>query len=205
MHFKLTEEIIALSVSKFWEQAKLEWNFDYLYVAEEVQTCLCGHYPIRNICVITNHKNDERTQVGNCCVNKFLGIENGNKILDAIKRLKADPEKSMGADVLEYLMQKQVISDWDYEFYTDTIRKRVLSTKQLEHRERINQKLIDFTSGETATMMSKIDRILKWSEDQEDFDTGFVDSVKRSCQRNGKLTTNQEKALDKIILGFKIK
>lgn len=56
MHYKLTEEIINLSESDQWDFAKLEWNFEFAYYAGEPQSCLCGHYPIRNICVIKNRK-----------------------------------------------------------------------------------------------------------------------------------------------------
>lgn len=103
MHYKLTDEIIKLSVSSYWNDAKLEWNFEYAYQSEEPQTCLCGHYPIRNICVIRNQDNSNETEVGNCCINKFLGIEEGNKIFTSISRLKEDITKSMSAEVLDYL------------------------------------------------------------------------------------------------------
>jgi hypothetical protein len=149
MHYKLTEEIIKLSNSKIWDTAKVEWNFEYAYYNEELQTCLCGHYPIKNICVIKNVQNKKETEIGNCCVNKFLGIKDGNKIFTAIKKLKNDKSKSMGSDVLEYLRNKKVLTDFDYKFYSDTVRKRKLTEKQITQRERINQKLIDFTSSES--------------------------------------------------------
>jgi hypothetical protein len=31
MYYKLTEEILKLSVSKYWDSAKFEWNFDSAY------------------------------------------------------------------------------------------------------------------------------------------------------------------------------
>jgi len=204
MHFNLSQEIINRSVSKHWDTAKLEWNFEYLYVSEDFQTCLCGHYPIRNICVIRNLKNSQSTEVGNCCVNKFLGIESGNKILDSLKRLKIDLEKSMSVEVLDYLRDKKVITKWDYKFYGDTRRKRIMSEKQLEHRKRINQKLIDLCSGETASAMGKILNVLSWAQDRSDFETGFVDSLRSVCERGGKLTEKQLKSLDNIITRFKI-
>jgi hypothetical protein len=45
MQFTLTNEIIKLSVSQYWETAKDEWNFEFAYQCEDFQTCLCGHYP----------------------------------------------------------------------------------------------------------------------------------------------------------------
>ncbi|SDT66750.1 hypothetical protein SAMN05216490_4729 [Mucilaginibacter mallensis] len=204
MHFKLTEEIIKLSVSKYWEIAKNEWDFDYAYQSEEFQTCLCGHYPIKNICVIKNDKNGNETEVGNCCINKFLGIEKGNKIFDSINRLKDDISKSLSAEVLEYLFEKNVITEFEYEFYSDTLRKRVLSEKQMSIREKINKKFLDFTSYETNTFLNRINMVLKWSEDNKWFDRKFVDSLKRDCERKGTLSEKQSSALENIIKKMKI-
>lgn len=204
MHFNLTNEIIKLSVSDYWDTAKLEWNFEYAYQSEESQTCLCGHYPIKNICVIKNTENDNESEVGNCCINKFLGIEKGNKIFDSIKRLKDDLSKSMSAEVLEYLNDKKVISEFEYDFYTDTLRKRVLSQKQLDIRERINQKLLDFTSYEANSVFSRINMVIKWADNNKWFDTTFIQSLKQSCEGKGKLTDNQSQALENIIKKLKI-
>lgn len=204
MHYKLTEEIIKLSNSDYWDTAKNEWNFEYAYSSEELQTCLCGHYPIKNICVLKNTENRNETEVGNCCVNKFLGIDEGNKIFTSIKRLKEDITKSMSLEVLEYLNKKKVLSDFDYSFYSDTIRKRKLSEKQLNIRKRINQKLINFTSYEANSNFSRINLVLKWAEDNTWFDTAFISSLKQNCERKGKLSEKQSIALENIITKLKI-
>lgn len=204
MHYKLTQEIIKLSESDYWHSAKNEWNFEYAYYSDELQRCLCGHYPIKNVCVIKNTINNRHTEVGNCCVNKFLGIDEGNKIFTSIKRLKEDPTKSMSPEVLEYLFNKKVLTDFEYKFYLDTIRKRKFSYKQLEIRKKINQKLIDFTSYESNSNFSRINLVLKWAEENTWFDTSFVHSLKQNCERRGKLTENQSKALENIIKKLKI-
>lgn len=54
--YKLTQEIIALSVSSNWDVAKLEWKLYEIYEADEPETCLCGHFPIIEICVLSNAK-----------------------------------------------------------------------------------------------------------------------------------------------------
>ncbi|MFN0729363.1 hypothetical protein [Polaribacter gochangensis] len=204
MHFKLTKEIIKLSESGYWDSAKNEWSFEYAYYSDELQRCLCGHYPIKNVCVLKNNVNNRQAEVGNCCVNKFLGIDEGNKIFTSIKRLKEDSTKSMSPEVLEYLFDKKVLSDFEYKFYLDTLKKRKFSYKQLEIRKKINQKLIDFTSYESNSNFSRINLVLKWAENNSWFDTNFINSLKQSCQRKGKLTENQTKALENIIKKLKI-
>ncbi|HBL35081.1 MAG TPA: hypothetical protein DDZ96_14915 [Porphyromonadaceae bacterium] len=202
--YQLTQKIIELSESDYWETARREWVFEMIYVSEEPQTCLCGHFPIINICVIRNTKNENNTEVGNCCINKFLGINDGNKILPSINRLKEDLSKSMSLESLDYLYDKNVISQKEYDFYSDIQRKRNLSLKQSSFKESINEKLLNFTSYEANSIFAKINKILKWAENRDDFDTDFVESLKHNCQRKGTLTNNQKLALDKIIKKFKI-
>lgn len=204
MHYKLIEEIIDLSEANIWDFAKLEWGFTSAYYSDEEQRCLCGHYPIRNICVITNKINSALTEVGNCCINKFLGIDDGNKIFTSIKRIKEKPKSSMSTEVLEYLYSKNTISDFDYKFYKSIFRRTSMSLKQWDIKEKINQKLLDFASYERNSHFNKINRILKWAEDNTSFDTTYVLSLKQACNRNGKLTEKQLAGLNNIITKFKI-
>lgn len=136
--FKLTTEIISLSESDFWDAAKLEWSLSEVYEAEEPETCLCGHFPIIELCVIQNFKNGHNATVGNHCVKKFLGLES-EKIFQAIKRVRKDSEKSLNAEAIEYGYSRGWINDWEYKFSLDTMRKRKLSEKQRQKRIQINK------------------------------------------------------------------
>jgi len=204
MRYKLTKEIISLSESNNWESAKLEWLFLNAYMSKESQTCLCGHYPIREICVLNNKKNENKTEVGNHCVNKFLGIQSANKIFSSVKRVKNDISRSMSAETLNYLYSKKAINQFEYEFYSDTIRKRNLSQKQRDIKEQINEKLIIFTSYETNSNFNKINKVLRWAKNNPDFDNTFILSLKESCTKKGKLTERQMKALDNIMQKWKV-
>lgn len=202
--YQLIQKIIELSESNYWETAKKEWIFEMIYVSEEPQTCLCGHFPIINICVIGNVNNKNSTEVGNCCINKFLGMDDGNKILPSINRLKEDLSKSMSLESLDYLYDKNVISKKEYDFYSDIQKKRNLSLKQSSFKQSINQKLLNFTSYEVNSLFAKINKILKWAIDRPNFDTEFIESLKHNCQSKGTLTENQKQALGNIIKKFKI-
>jgi len=50
----------------------------------------------------------------------------------------------------------------------------------------------------------KIDAILDWANENYWFDTGFVDSLSEQLERKGRLTDNQESALDNLIEKFDI-
>lgn len=80
--FKLIEAIIRRSKADTWASAAREWictEIEYLpddWVKEnDYETCLCGHYPIRELCYPHNEYTKENVVVGNCCVNKFPNVE----------------------------------------------------------------------------------------------------------------------------------
>ena len=61
-----------------------------------------------------------------------------------------------------------------------------------------------FTSYEANSVFSRINMVLKWADNNKWFDTTFIQSLKQSCERKGKLTDNQSQALENIIKKLKI-
>lgn len=139
--YKLAQEIIALSVAKTWDEAKLEWALHEVYKTEEPETCLCGHFPIIELCVLRNKKNSGSATVGNCCVKKFIGLPS-DKIFQAMRRVHSKIEKALNAETIEHAYEKRWINDWEKKFYFNTLRKRNLSNNQLSKRVQINQKIL---------------------------------------------------------------
>lgn len=137
----LALEIINLSESPTWDLAKSEWQLLEIYFENEPQRCLCGHFPILELCIIGNLKNKNTATVGNCCVKKFLGLPS-DKIFSAIKRVKKDIEKSVNNETLSHALRKKWISDWEYRFYSDIGSKRVLSEKQNEKKKEVNERIL---------------------------------------------------------------
>ena len=138
--FKLTNEIIELSSSNIWDAAKLEWELDEIYEADEPGRCLCSHFPIIETCILKNKVNGNLATVGNCCVKKFIGLPS-DKIFQAIKRVRKDNEKSLNAEAIEHAFNKRWINDWEKGFYLDVMRKRKLTVSQLQKKIQINEKL----------------------------------------------------------------
>lgn len=139
--FKLSTEIVKLSESTDWDSAKLEWSLATVYEAEEPETCLCGHYPIIELCILTNTYNQHTATVGNCCVKKFMGLRS-DKLFDAIKKIKKEPRKSVNSEMLLYAFRHGWLSLWEKDFYDDITRKRVLSYKQEGIKYKLNAKII---------------------------------------------------------------
>lgn len=140
--YRLTAEIIALSDATIWDEARLEWLLIEIYEASEPETCLCGHFPIIEICVLENTKNRGLTTVGNCCVKKFIGLPS-DKIFTAVKRVRKDDNKSLNAETIDHAFQRGWIDNWEKNFYFDIMRKRTLSEKQSSIKLRINKKVLN--------------------------------------------------------------
>lgn len=140
-NYKLSEQIIAHSVADRWDEARLEWAIEDIYWEEDPDTCLCGHFPINELCFLRNHKNNEKVLVGNQCVKKFMGLSS-DKIFDAIKRISKDPEKALNLEAIKHAHTKGWINEWEHNFYFNTWRKRKLSIKMMDKRKQINRRVL---------------------------------------------------------------
>jgi hypothetical protein len=139
--YQLTSELLKLSQSKKWDEAKLEWDLIDIEKVDESEECLCGHYPINEICLIKNNKTNKESRVGNCCVKKFNN--KSDKIFRAIAKVKKNFEKSVNSETLELAKQNKWINSWEHKFYMDILRKKRLSDKQVVIKKGINKKIID--------------------------------------------------------------
>uniref|UniRef100_A0A7C4EKK5 Uncharacterized protein n=1 Tax=Fundidesulfovibrio putealis TaxID=270496 RepID=A0A7C4EKK5_9BACT len=137
----LQQNILALSHAAEWQIARKEWHLVGITESEEPETCLCGHYPIIELCTIKNIVTSNVADVGNRCVKRFLGLDS-DKIFTALKRIRKDPTKSLNADSIVFFKGTRTITSWEYDFLTNTQGKRKLSSRQLETRININNKIL---------------------------------------------------------------
>ena len=137
----LKREILKRSEAHEWETARKEWALITIYEVGEPDTCLCGHYPIIEICGLKNRLNGAEADVGNVCVKRFLGFRS-DLIFQAIKRIQKDITKSLNADATAFFRERGLLNDWDYGFLQNTLRKRKLSGPQETQRVRINRKVL---------------------------------------------------------------
>ena len=139
---QLRDAILALSEAGDWEVARREWSLVDISEANEPETCLCGHFPIIEICTIANRVNGHRAEIGNRCVKRFLGLRS-DLIFAAIKRIRKDITKSLNADAIVFFNERGLLTAWEYNFLQDTMAKRALSPAQSATREKINRKLLE--------------------------------------------------------------
>ena len=136
--YKLASEIIALSDADNWDAAKLEWALHEVYEADDPETCLCGHFPIIELCILSNKLNSNLATVGNCCVKKFIGLPS-DKIFQAVKRVRKDASKSLNAEAIDHAFNRGWLTAWEKDFYFDIMGKRSLTAKQASKKKQINE------------------------------------------------------------------
>lgn len=151
-HKELSAEIVRRSLANRWDGARLEWSLATVYFADEPQSCLCGHFPIIELCVLRNTRNRTEAVVGNHCVKKFLGLPS-DKLFVAFKRIKKSDEGALNPEAIEYAHQRRWITDWERHFYFDTWRKRALTGRQLAKRVLINRKVLVAVARDTPRLL----------------------------------------------------
>lgn len=112
-----------------------------VYEADQPGTCLCGHYPIIELCVLLNRRNGARATVGNCCVKKFVGLPS-DKIFQGIKRVRKDISQSLNAEAIQHAHERRWINEWEKDFYFSVMRKRRLTLKQRAKKLEINDRVL---------------------------------------------------------------
>jgi hypothetical protein len=126
--------------------ARDEWILTNIRCADVSETCLCGHFPINNICVLTNRRNAVTVEVGDECVKRFKGIN-----LDLVfrrtasdqgrRRLGTQPRRDGillfdGAD--HWLQRRFSLATW--------LKRSRLSYWQNLWRKQINRRVLASTS-----------------------------------------------------------
>jgi len=138
MKFKLIDEVMQRSNAKNWDDAIKEWKYETTYLNEDFETCLCGHYPIKEVIIMSNKNTFYKIHIGNCCISKFFPNMKFNKIFQAIKRGKVNRA------IIDYCYNKNFILNKEYTFLCDIWRKRNLTIKQLDWFNYLNKKLINY-------------------------------------------------------------
>ncbi|MCX2486587.1 hypothetical protein [Pedobacter sp. MR2016-24] len=141
--YRLMTNIVALSESKDWDDAKTEWRFTNAFQREGSE-CLCGKINITNVCVIVNKKNDNRTEVGNCCVKKFMNISNGDTFFSSINKLKKNIKSNITNNFLHHLIDTEFITSDEYRLlskFQDQNEKK--TSGDWNSKIEINQRILD--------------------------------------------------------------
>jgi len=141
MAFQLHQAVLSNSVSEDWDSALEEWKhigFDYV---QQDGVCACGKQHISELNYVKNIYTDAELIIGSDCINKFFKYDISN-VHDSIKRVIKDNTKSLNRSLVRKAVVAKIITNWEWGFYTDIIRKRSLTGKQLSTKQRINEKIL---------------------------------------------------------------
>lgn len=148
--WRLTSEILALSVAAHWADARAEWELAEVYFQQDPPgICLCGHIPIVEHCLLVNRLNGNEAVVGNHCVKRFLDIPSG-PIFAGLRRIARNTGTALNEAVIEHAYAHGWINNWERAFYLDTMRRRKLSRKQCAKRVEINSRVLALVGGKAV-------------------------------------------------------
>jgi hypothetical protein len=137
--YRLVAEIVACSVAGTWDQAKREWELSHVYFAESPYTCLCGHRPIIECCVLRNRENGNEAVVGNVCVKRFVGLPS-EPIFAGLRKIAKNRSAALSEAAVEFAAARGWLNDWERQFCLDTRGKprHRLTKGQFAKRVEIN-------------------------------------------------------------------
>lgn len=137
---------------KVLNQASKEWVVDLNsveYFSGDTMRCqLCGHRPIKNICVIENVYTKKRLKIGTECV-KHFGISKDadiDKLIEKSKRIKRLEELDRAFPGIE-----REINEW--ELFIDKqpiLVKKDVKEKYLELKKQVEEKLNSYIDPNTS-------------------------------------------------------
>ena len=133
----MIQRVIEVSDSKDWQEAKKEWEIISVYEDDDYDTCTCGHYPIKEIIIIQNIRNNNELIIGNCCINKFFDFEfKGTRFFGALAK------KKINQVVIDKGFEDNVIDEQEHKFLSQVWRRR--DFRQLKRSRLLCKRLLEF-------------------------------------------------------------
>jgi hypothetical protein len=146
VRFKLVDELLSKSLSKFWDSARCEWYLTHVW-KESGGVCVCGKEDIVHHSQLTNMHTLENLVVGSCCVRKVMDLR-PDLILVGLNKLKEGG--NMNEEAIEFSFKNKWITESEREFCLDVKRKRNFSQKQQSWLYSINQKVLKVWSSQKS-------------------------------------------------------
>lgn len=138
---KLLEGLLALSAAQDWESARMEWSLVDVAESGEGDRCLCGHHPVHDLCRMRNSATGLEALVGNCCAKRFMGMHS-DAIFSGIKRVAANPSKSLGDEALALATRNGWITGWEEALYRKASQKKGVTDSQAAKKAEINERIL---------------------------------------------------------------
>lgn len=118
MRKKLIKHILSLSEAEVIEEAVKEWRTTGIEL--DRTDCPCGQRDIVQKCYIQNDRTGSETFIGNCCVKRFLGVDQ-EFAFKWLRRKETNKKPPIPDEqLIEYCWDKGIITHWEAGFLCDT-------------------------------------------------------------------------------------
>jgi len=194
----LKTKVLELSKEITFEKAILEWNHKEIY-RKAGSTCLCGHKPITNVCVLEHEDSGEKIEVGNECVHHFDMDFTG-----AFEQLKTDEKRDKNAEkhketIDELTKIAEGSEEWEAQFLKSIIdcykNGWKLSFKQHEILSKIKNNFYGVYSREVIHQLSVFDKCTDLSE----WESKFLESIKQQIKLGREISQKQDVYIIRIL------
>ena len=169
-----------------------EWKPHHTEYAKrgEKHICLCSHAPITELCFMENIHSKEIIKVGNCCVNKFWGID----LSAEFKALKKKAEEERRQEKIQRMML--VSNDYEKGFLESVMKKKNLSDKQKAIYDKIKKR------EEIDTILDglKIFNTYSYPNGSIFDDKKFITDIRGNLSKGWKISPAQVKSLKRILI-----
>ena len=160
-HARLVASLLPESVAKTWAAAQYEWELDRIKILRGFDSetgmlvehgkgvCRCGHEPIVELCIIKNKENGNEAVVGNVCVKKFLGIDNG-ELFAGVRRIQRAITAAPNRNIIQYAWERKLIAteaDLALLHRTTRVPLSKLNERQVAKRVEFNRMILAHFEG----------------------------------------------------------
>ena len=168
----LLNAILDNSVEKIhFDIARREWELKGIYYAEELTKCHCGQN-IKEMCNINNILNKNELIVGNCCVEKFIGIK-VKGLYKAIVNIVESTDSPISKCLKNFLLEEQILNSKQVKIINRT-KDRINGTSynnKLEdytiRRDIIKKLIINIDNSKIKEKLNKYDEVIYFIEEAE--------------------------------------
>jgi len=123
----LQENILELSNSSLWEEAKNEWSVLMQFYSSKARNCPCGQTNVKRCCYLLNDTTGHTLIIGHNCAEHFIAqeeIERCNK------------------DLVTECNNGKILTEWEFNFMNSIISQKMsLTVKQQPYYKKIMSKM----------------------------------------------------------------
>lgn len=192
---KVIEELLDLSFTNNWNEAKEEWSLSMVFKLDKSDQCLCGT-PIQYVCLMENDKTKAYARVGYACYEEVFANPIAKRLINDVKKISEDPNKTVHIDTLNWLRQKGYYPYKFYDMYRSISSSKSLSERQQQVIFDQNIRILKMLSQDTYYLKAIAHKILfRPFPAHVPYDKSFVKSIDEQLRYTGSISPKQESSL----------